>query len=193
MESMNRGTSDLQPAPQGLAIWLTGLSSAGKSTIGRAVHEELSASGARTEWLDGDEVRRNLSQGLGYERADRDENVRRIGFVAELLTRHGVIVVVSAISPYREARDRVRKRIGTFLEVYVHAPLSVCEQRDVNGIYRRARTGEIDHVTGLDDPYEHPLRPEVECRTDLETAAESVAKVLQAVEQWRAGKAAASV
>ena len=119
----------------GLTVWLTGLSSAGKSTISRAVHRTLQARGQRVEWLDGDAVRLYLSAGLGFTKNDREENIRRIGFVAELLTRNGVIVLVSAISPYRALRDEMRRRIGNFMEVYVHAPLEVCEERDVKGIY----------------------------------------------------------
>ena len=128
------------------------------------------------EWLDGDVIRQRLSTGLGFSQEDRDENIRRIGFVAELVTRHGVIVLVSAVSPYREVRDEMRHRIGNFLEVYVQATLEVCEQRDLKGIYRRARTGELDHVTGINDPYEPPLTPEVVCCTDRETLAESKAE-----------------
>jgi adenylyl-sulfate kinase len=168
----------------GLTVWFTGLSSAGKSSIGQAVYEKLWARGYKVEWLDGDAVRKHLSKGLGFSKRDRDENIRRMGFVAELLTRNGVIVLVSAISPYRAIRDEVRKRIGNFLEVYVSAPLKVCEQRDLKGIYRRARAGEIRGVTGIDDPYEPPLTPEVECHSDSETLAESTAHVLRAVEEW---------
>ncbi len=135
------------------------------------------------EWLDGDAVRQKLSKDLGFSKEDRNENVRRIGELAEQLTRRGAIVLVSAISPYRSARDEVRRRIGDFLEVWVHAPLEVCENRDRNGIYRRARAGQLRNVTGIDDPYEQPLAPEVECRTDRETLEESVAKVLEAVER----------
>ncbi len=167
----------------GLTVWFTGLSSAGKSTIGKAVFEKLWARGYKVEWLDGDAVRQNLSKGLGFNKEDRDENVRRIGFVAELLTRNGVVALVSLISPYRAVREEVKRRIGNFLEVYVHAPLEICEQRDVKGLYRRARAGEIPAMTGIDDPYEPPLAPDLECRTDRETAAESVAKVIEAIEK----------
>jgi adenylyl-sulfate kinase len=167
----------------GLAVWFTGLSSAGKTTLCDTIQKVLSARGLRVEWLDGDVVRQRLSKGLGFSKQDRDENVRRIGFVAELLTRHGVIVLVSAVSPYRAARNEVRARIRNFVEVYVHAPLEVCEQRDLKGIYRRVRAGEMKGVTGVDDPYEPPLEPEVECCTDIESIAESAAKVLQAIEQ----------
>jgi len=168
----------------GLTVWLTGLSSAGKTTISHALREELLSRGHKVEWLDGDVVRRYPSKGLGYSKEDRDENIRRIGFVAELLTRNGVIVLVSAISPYRAVRDEMRARIGNFLEVYVDAPLTVCQQRDINGIYRRARAGEIHHVTGLDDPYEPPLQPDLVCHTDREPLSESVQRVLDHIQRW---------
>jgi len=171
--------------PPGLTVWLTGLGSAGKSTISRSVFESLQARGQRVEWLDGDAVRLSLSAGLGFTKSDRDENVRRIGFVAELLTRNGVIVLVSAISPYRALRDEMRRRIGHFMEVYVHAPLEICEQRDVKGVYIRARAGQLRHVSGLDDPYEPPLAPEIVCPTYCETPEDSAARVLAAVDAWQ--------
>jgi adenylyl-sulfate kinase len=182
--------AETSAAPQsgaGLTVWFTGLSSAGKSTIGKAVFEKMSASGTKVEWLDGDAMRQSLSKGLGFNKEDRDENVRRIGFAAELLTREGVVALVSLISPYRAVREEVKRRIGNFLEVYVHAPLEVCEQRDVKGLYRRARAGEIPAMTGIDDPYEPPLAPDLECRTDRETPAESAAKVMEAIAK-RLGK-----
>jgi adenylylsulfate kinase len=172
-----------QVAQRGLTVWFTGLSSAGKTTISQALHQTLQARGYTVEWLDGDVVRQRLSKDLGFSKQDRDENVRRIGALAGQLTERGAIVLVSAISPYRAARDEVRLAIGAFLEVWVHAPLAVCEERDIKGIYRRARAGEIHNVTGLDDPYEHPLAPDVECRTDRETLEESAAKVLEAIER----------
>jgi adenylylsulfate kinase len=162
----------------GVTVWFTGLSGAGKTTISRAVEKELKSYGYRVEILDGDIVRQNLTKGLGFSKEDRDENIRRVGFVAELLTRNQVSVLVSAISPYRNIRQEVRQKIGNFVEVYVNAPLEVCEQRDVKGLYKKARAGEIKNFTGIDDPYEPPLNPEVECRTDLETLEESVSKVL---------------
>ena len=165
----------------GLAVWLTGLSSAGKTTISQNVYEELRRRGRRVEWLDGDVIRQHLSKGLGFTKEDRNENIRRIGFVAELLTRNGVIVLVSAISSYRAIRDEVRQRIGQFLEVYVNAPLDICERRDLKGIYHRARAGEMHGVTGIDDPYEPPLAAEVECPTDRESPAESSSRVLNAI------------
>lgn len=163
---------------RGVTVWFTGLSGAGKTTISRAVLKELQSRECKLEVLDGDVVRQNLTRGLGFSKEDRDENIRRIGFVAHLLTRNGVIVLVSAISPYRRIREEVRQRIENFIEVYVNAPLEVCEQRDVKGLYEKARAGEIKHFTGIDDPYEAPINPEVECRTDLETLEESVTKVL---------------
>lgn len=164
---------------RGVTVWFTGLSGAGKTTISQALAELLRAHQYKFEILDGDIVRLNLTKGLGFSKEDRDENIRRIGFVSHLLTRNGVIVLVSAISPYRDIRDEVRDRIGDFVEVYANAPLNVCEDRDVKGLYKKARAGEIKGFTGIDDPYEHPLNPEVECRTDLEDLSESVNKVLR--------------
>jgi adenylylsulfate kinase len=162
----------------GLTIWFTGLSGAGKSSLNRVVEKKLRSLGYQVEVLDGDIVRQNLCNGLGFSKTDRDENIRRIGFVAHLLTRNNVIVLVSAISPYREVREEVRQRIGNFVEVYVNSPLEICEQRDVKGLYKKARNGDIKHFTGIDDPYEPPLNPEVECRTDQESIAESTDKIL---------------
>jgi adenylylsulfate kinase len=164
---------------RGVTIWLTGLSGAGKSTITHVLGKKLSDGGYSVEVLDGDIVRTNLTKELGFSKEDRDTNILRIGFVASLLTRHGVIVLVSAISPYRDIRDEVRTRIGNFVEVFVNAPLDVCENRDIKGLYKRARSGEIKSFTGIDDPYECPLNPEIECRTDLETLEESVNKIWQ--------------
>ena len=167
----------------GVVTWFTGLSGAGKTTICRAVEQKLRSQGYKVEVLDGDIVRENLTKGLGFSKADRDENIRRIGFVANLFARNGVIVLVSAISPYREIRDEVRKKVGSFIEVYVNAPLNVCEDRDVKGLYKRARAGEIKNFTGIDDPYEPPTQPEVECRTDIETLEESMDKVLNSIQK----------
>lgn len=168
---------------RGVTVWLTGLSGAGKTTICQALEQALRTQGYKIEVLDGDLIRENLTKGLGFSKADRDENIRRIGFVAQLLTRNGVIVLVSAISPYRAIREEVRQKIGDFVEVYVSAPLDVCEKRDVKGLYKRARAGEIQNFTGIDDPYEPPLNPEVNCRTDQETLEESLAKVWQKLEE----------
>jgi bifunctional enzyme CysN/CysC len=168
---------------RGLTVWFTGLSASGKTTICRAVYERLAARGCRLELLDGDTVRKHLSKGLGFSREDRNENIRRIGFVAGLLTRNSVIALAAAISPYRAVRDEVRASIGDFVEVYVNAPLEVCESRDPKGLYRQARAGKLPAFTGIDDPYEPPLRPEVECRTDRETLEECIAKVLAAIDR----------
>jgi adenylylsulfate kinase len=169
-------------AKKGVTLWFTGLSGAGKTTISHVVADKLKSQGRNVEILDGDIVRLNLTKGLGFSKEDRDENIRRIGFVAQLLTRNGVIVVVSAISPYRAIREEVREKVGDFIEVFVNAPLEVCEGRDVKGLYAKARAGEIKQFTGIDDPYEVPLNPEVECRTDLEDLDESVAKVISKME-----------
>lgn len=168
---------------RGATVWFTGLSGSGKSTIARALEQELRARNCKLEILDGDIVRTNLTKGLGFSKEDRDENIRRIGFVSHLLTRNGVIVLVSAISPYRDIRDEVRDRVGDFVEVFVDAPLEVCEERDVKGLYKRARAGEIKQFTGIDDPYEAPLKPEVTCETHKETLEESVQKVLTTLEK----------
>jgi adenylyl-sulfate kinase len=165
----------------GLTVWFTGLSGSGKSTLSLAVNDQLAASGHRVQLLDGDEVRLFLSRDLGFSKQDRDENIRRIGYVAELLSKNGVIALVSAISPYRDARDSVRTRIPNFLEVYVNAPIEECERRDVKGLYKRARSGEIKTFTGISDPYEAPLTPELECRTDLESVPESIQRVIDAI------------
>jgi adenylylsulfate kinase len=168
---------------QGLTIWFTGLSGSGKSTLNEAVCARLAVRGFRVEPLDGDIVRRHLGRGLGFSKEDRDENIRRIGYVAGLLTKHDVIAVVSAISPYRAVRDEVRHSIGDFVEVYVNAPLEVCERRDVKGLYRRARNGELAGFTGIDDPYEPPLHPEIVCHTDCETIEESTEKIMRYLEE----------
>lgn len=168
---------------RGVTVWFTGLSGAGKTTISHALAEKLVAQGCKLEILDGDIVRENLTKGLGFSKEDRDTNIRRIGFVAHLLTRNGVIVFVSAISPYRQIREEVKERIGDFVEVFVNAPLNVCEDRDVKGLYKKARSGEIGQFTGISDPYEAPENPTVECRTDLETLEESMEKVMKTLEQ----------
>lgn len=173
----------MKPQQPGVTVWFTGLSGAGKTTISHAVENKLKSYGYKVERLDGDVVRQNLTKGLGFSKEDRDENIRRVGFVAGLLTRNQVIVLVSVISPYREIREEVRQQIGNFVEVYVNAPLEICEQRDVKGLYKKARAGEIKNFTGIDDPYEPPLNPEVECRTDLESPEESVSKVLAKLQE----------
>jgi len=146
---------------KGFTLWFTGLSGAGKSTIANAIAPRLKALGRRVEILDGDEVRTNLSKGLGFSKEDRDTNIRRIGYVAQLLTRNGAVVITAAISPYRAIRDEVRSRIGNFVEVYVKCPLETLVARDVKGLYKKALAGELKEFTGVSDPYEEPLNPEV--------------------------------
>ncbi len=168
------------PASPGLTIWFTGLSGAGKTTIAREV-ERILLRHRRVVILDADIVRTHICRGLGFSEEDRNENIRRLALLARMLTESGAVVLVAAISPYRMARDEARSQIGRFVEVYVNAPLSVCEDRDVKGLYKRARSGEIHAFTGIDDPYQPPLAPEIECRTDRETIDESVAKILAVV------------
>ena len=167
---------------RGFTLWFTGLSGAGKTTISEIVEHELKARGRQVEVLDGDIVRTNLSKGLGFSREDRIINVLRIGFVANLLTRNGVAVIVSAISPYKEARDQVRRRIIDFIEVYVDAPLEVCAERDVKGLYKKAFAGEIEQFTGVSDPYEPPVAPELHLKTSEEEPQESAQKVIEKLE-----------
>jgi adenylylsulfate kinase len=167
----------------GATVWTTGLSGSGKTTIARELERQLRERGVKVEILDGDVVRTNLSKGLGFSKEDRDINIRRIGFVANLLSRNGVIAITAAISPYRAVRDEVRAGTERFIEVYVKAPIEVCESRDVKGMYAKARAGEIKGFTGIDDPYEEPATPEVVCETDHENVAESVAKIVAELER----------
>ena len=169
---------------RGFTLWFTGLSGAGKTTIAEIVERELRERFGRVEVLDGDIVRTNLSKGLGFSREDRNINVLRIGFVADLLTRNGVGVIVSAISPFKEARDQVRRSIGEdFIEVFVDAPLEVCAERDVKGLYKKAFAGEIPQFTGVSDPYEAPVTPELHIKTDEEEPHESARKVVARLEE----------
>jgi len=164
---------------EGFAVWLTGLSGAGKSTLAEQLATRLRAHGARVELLDGDVVRATLSQGLGFSREDRDTNIRRIGFVAELLVRNGVVVIVAAISPYRDARDNVRRSIPKFLEIHVDCSIEVLTVRDTKGLYKRALAGEIGNFTGISDPYEVPLDPCLVIHTDRESVDEGVERIWQ--------------
>jgi len=163
---------------RGFTLWLTGLSGAGKSTLATALGRELARHGIPVETLDGDEVRQNLSKGLGFSREDRDTNIRRIGYVAKLLTRNDVVVISAAISPYRAVRDEVRHEIGAFVEVHVKASLEECVRRDTKGLYARALAGEIAQFTGVSDPYEEPLAPELVVDTEREDVATSAARVI---------------
>jgi adenylyl-sulfate kinase len=162
----------------GFVLWLTGLSGAGKSTVAAKLGPALAERGHRVELLDGDEVRTNLCQGLGFSRADRDTNIARIGYVANKLAKHGVAVLVAAISPYRQARDQVRASVDSFVEVYVAAPVSTCAERDPKGLYAKALAGQISHFTGVSDPYEPPPDPELILHTDTESVDDSVHQVL---------------
>jgi bifunctional enzyme CysN/CysC len=175
----------------GATVWFTGLSGAGKTTICRAVATELLARGLRIEVIDGDVIRKHLCKDLGFSKADRDENIRRIAFVAKLLTRNGTIVLVSAISPYREAREEARKSIGNFIEVYVNTPLEVCELRDTKDLYQKARAGRVQGMTGIDDPYEPPLAPEVVCNTAEESLRSESLRVVERVLEHLSSSAAA--
>jgi adenylylsulfate kinase len=170
---------------RGFTVWFTGLSCSGKTTISRQVAEELRKRGLKVEILDGDVVRTNLSKGLGFSKEDRDINIKRIGFVCKLLSRNGVVAIGAAISPYREVRDYNRREIGDFVEVYCKCPLEVCIERDVKGLYKKALAGEIPNYTGVSDPYEEPLDPEVVLETDKEEERESVAKVVRKLEELR--------
>ena len=167
---------------RGFTLWFTGLSGSGKTTISELVERELRNRERPVEVLDGDIVRTNLSKGLSFSREDRNINVLRIGFVANLLTRNGVGVVVSAISPYKEARDQVRRRIVDFVEVFVDAPLEVCAERDVKGLYKKAFSGEIQGFTGVSDPYEPPNAPDLVLKTEEESPEESARKVIEKLE-----------
>ena len=171
---------------RGFTLWFTGLSGAGKTTLTEAILPHLRASGARVEVLDGDEVRTNLSKGLGFSKEDRDTNIRRIGYVSRLLSRNGVGVIAAAISPYREIRDEVRRAVeadgAAFVEVYVKASLEALIARDVKGLYKKAIAGEIKQFTGISDPYEEPLAPEVTIESDRETVEESAAKLIAKLE-----------
>ena len=164
-------------------MWFTGLSGAGKSTIAEMLYHEFQARGLRTEILDGDVVRQKLSKGLGFSKEDRDTNVLRIGFVAELLTRNGVATICCPISPYEETRAAVRRDIGRFVEVYVFATVEeIAAHRDPKGLYKKALAGEIKHFTGVDDPYEAPAKPEVLIESDRESVDQSVAKIITTLE-----------
>lgn len=157
----------------------TGLPSSGKSTSARMLQSELDEVGFAVEVLDGDELRQRLGKGLGFSKEDRDENIRRVSFVAKLLTRVGGVAITAAISPYQESRERARAEIGNFVEVYVHCPLHVCLQRDVKGLYAKAVRGEIPNFTGISDPYEPPVQPEVIVHTERESHEEGLSKILE--------------
>jgi adenylyl-sulfate kinase len=166
----------------GFTIWFTGLSGAGKSTLAEILERELRARGRRVEVLDGDVIRTHLSKGLGFSKEDRDTNIRRIGWVCEVLSRNDVVAIAAAISPYRDIRDEVRASIGRFVEVFVDVPLDVAIERDTKGLYKKALAGEIKQFTGVSDPYEAPLNPEVTIRSDSETPEGSAARIFETLE-----------
>ena len=169
---------------KGFTLWFTGLSGAGKTTISKEVGEQLRARGSKLEILDGDVVRENLSKGLGFSKEDRDTNIRRIAFVADLLSRNGVPVITAAISPYRELRDEARELMGDrFIEVFVKASVEVCADRDPKGLYEKAFAGEIKEFTGVSDPYEEPLNPELTLDTEKETPEDSADRILALLEE----------
>jgi len=176
-------TAARKPATGGFTVWFTGLPSAGKSTLAALLADELQKRGHKVELLDGDAARQRLSQRLGFSKEDRDENIRRIGFVCGLLTKHGIVALVAAISPYRQTRDEVRAGVDNFVEVYVKASLQACIRRDVKGLYKKALAGEIKGFTGLDDPYEVPLNPELTIETESETPKESLLRIVRKLEE----------
>jgi adenylyl-sulfate kinase len=161
----------------GFTVWFTGVSGAGKSTLSHLLEMRLRELGSKVELLDGDVVRTHLSRGLGFSKEDRDENVRRIGFVCELLSRHGVIAIAAAISPYRAAREEVRARIPNFVEVYMSCPVEILTERDVKGLYKKALAGDLPHFTGISDPYEPPFAPEVIVNSSAETPEQSLDRI----------------
>jgi len=167
---------------KGFTLWFTGLSGSGKTTLSRQIEEVLLERGMKVEVLDGDVVRTNLSKGLGFSKEDRDTNIRRIGFVCNLLTRNEVVAIAAAISPYRDVRAENRKLIGSYVEVFCKCPLEVLKDRDPKGLYKKVAAGEIKHFTGVDDPYEDPLDPEVLVETDKESPEQSAAKIIKTLE-----------
>lgn len=164
---------------KGFTLWFTGLSGSGKSTLANILVERLRSWGWRVELLDGDELRTNLTKDLGFSKEDRDTNITRISYVTKLLSRNGVVAITAAISPYREARNRARSEIENFVEIYVDCPLEVCVERDVKGLYAKAISGEIPHFTGVSDPYEPPLKPEISVRSHEQAPDECVDLILE--------------
>jgi len=168
---------------KGFTLWFTGLPCSGKSTLAEIIAPELARRGRTVDILDGDIVRTNLTKGLGFSKEDRDENIRRIGFVCGLITKHGGIAISAAISPYRSVRDEVRSKIENFVEVFVDTPLELCIQRDVKGMYKKAIAGEMKNFTGISDPYEPPLNAEIVIQTQKESEQESAARILGSLER----------
>ncbi len=167
----------------GSVIWLTGLPCSGKSTLAHLLHASLKAQGVPSELFDGDIVRQHLTKGLGFSKEDRIENVRRIAYVAHLLSKNGVVSIVAAISPYQEARDEIRKELERYVEIFVDCPVEVCQARDVKGMYKKAREGRIPHFTGVSDPYEVPIAPDLVVHTSVEPQQESLARIIKFLAQ----------
>jgi adenylylsulfate kinase len=167
---------------KGFTLWFTGLSGSGKTTLSRELEGVLLERGMRVEVLDGDIIRKNLSKGLGFSKEDRDVNIRRIGFVCNLLTRNDVVTIAAAIAPYQSVRDENRKLIGSYVEVYCKCPLEVLKERDPKGLYEKAERGEIKGLTGVDDPYEEPTDPEILVETDKESVEQSLSKIVKTLE-----------
>jgi adenylylsulfate kinase len=183
-DSQTYSDDGVEKMHEGFCIWLTGLSASGKTTLARLLEQALVNRGCKVEVLDGDVVRTNLSKGLGFSRADRETNLRRIAFVASLLVRHGVVVIVSAITPYQSIRTEVRNTIGEFVEVFLNCPLEICLQRDPKGLYRKALAGEIEFFTGITDPFETPQDQDIEVWTHLESPQRCLAKVVDWLEMF---------
>lgn len=169
---------------KGFTLWFTGLPCSGKTTVAEIVEKELRDRGLNVESLDGDEIRKHFSKGLGFTKEDRDTHILRMGFIAKLLSRNGVAVLAAFVSPYREIRDKIRNDMEGFIEIFVKCPLEVCIERDVKGMYKKAIAGEIKNFTGISDPYEEPLNPEIILETDKESSEESAKKVIEKLESW---------
>ena len=167
------------PKQKGVTLWFTGLSGSGKTTIAKELERSLKRQGYKVERLDGDEVREHLCRDLGFSKEDRNENICRVSYLAKLLTRNDIITLCCFVSPYRKAREEARVLIGDFVEIYVNAPLEVCERRDSKGLYKKARMENTPNFTGISDPYEAPLNPEIELQTNLKSVAECVNEILE--------------
>ena len=180
---LSHTTHRSDPMEQGLTVWFTGLSGSGKSTLANMLADELRARGVKVEILDGDEVRTNLSKGLGFSKEDRDTNIKRIGYVCKLLSRNGTIAISAAISPYKAIRDYNREQISHFVEVYVECTIEELTRRDVKGLYKKALAGEIKNFTGISDPYEAPLNPEVTLNSETDSEEESLGQLVAALQE----------
>lgn len=177
------GTPSSAGSAGGFTLWFTGLPCAGKTTLSAEVGLELKRRGCRVEVLDADALRATVCRGLGFDRKDRDENVARIGWICSMLSRHGVVSIAAVVSPYADAREQLRRTIPGFVEIYVKTPLSVCIERDVKGMYAKAMAGKLSHFTGIDDPYEEPLHPEIVVETEKSTVSECVESIIEWLEQ----------